>query len=370
MPDDGPDGDRRGDCGANVAGTTRFGIWTARYDGARMEIGANGDDLVGSASQAGPIKDDGQHVVVGDYGGPGWKLDGDIAEIVIYDHALSVSDRAVVERYLGAKYGLRLARNPRSVRGLRMWLDANQFAGLGDGAPVAAWPDQSGLGSDATQSDATRRPTFRANAVNGRPAVRFDGVDDVLDAGELGLYTEGQTVFVVARTNAAQNQVLVGQHAGALNGSWYFAETSGGLRYTIINSADVRVDNDVPEQAAGDFGVWVARYDGSALRIFANGMPVGRPAEQSGAIKDDNRHVYVGSYAGPGWTFSGDIAEVLVYDRALGTTERLAIEAYLARHCGIELQRPYRKAFDEMRPKCRGRRQAPKRSQCRPSVQN
>jgi len=362
--------DHRIDYNANASSTKNFGLWTARYDGTQMDVEANGDTLPGSAPQSGAIQDANQHVIVGSYGSVGWKLRGDIAEMIVYDRALSLSERTSVEKYLGTKYGLRLARTPRSVRGLRMWLDASQISGLGEGAAVALWPDQSGLGNNSTQSDPTRQPTYHTNGAGGRPVVRFDGVDDILDAGELSLYTEGQTVFVVARSAGAQNQVLVAQHAGSLNGSWYFADTPQGLRYMIINDQNVRVDDVVPARVVDDLGVWTARYDGQTLRIFANGVPVGSPAPQSGPIKDDNRHVYIGNYAGPGWSFSGDISQVVVFDRALGTADRLAVESYLAGHCGIELERPFRKVFDGTRRKCSGRRSASGRSECQSSVQN
>ncbi len=360
----------RVDYNASVAGVTNFGIWTARYTGGRMDIAVAGRDLSGNGAQSGLIKDDNQHVVVGDYGGPGWKLDGDVAEIIVYNRSLSAIERTAVENYLGTKYALRLARTPQTVRGLRMWLDSTQFAGVANGAAVDLWEDQSGLGNNAVQSDPTRRPTYRESVLHEPPVVRFDGVDDLLDAGELGLYTEGQTIFVVARSNTAANQVLVGQHAGSLNGSWYFADTPQGLRYMVINSADVRVDSVAPEQVANNFGLWVARYDGKSLRIFANGTPVGAPVNQSGAIKDDNRHVYVGNYAGPGWTFNGDIAEVLVYDRALDPSERWVVEDYLAQSCGVQLQRRVGNVLDGTRFACRGKRHTPNHPECQFSAKN
>ena len=41
--------------------------------------------------------------------------------------------------------------------------------------PVTRWIDGSGFGRDLTAFDSASAPTFRANAVNGVPAVEFDG---------------------------------------------------------------------------------------------------------------------------------------------------------------------------------------------------
>ena len=47
-----------------------------------------------------------------------------------------------------------------------------------DGTAVATWADRSGNGNDFTES--TNQPTFKASWLNGKPAVKFDGANDVL----------------------------------------------------------------------------------------------------------------------------------------------------------------------------------------------
>lgn len=51
---------------------------------------------------------------------------------------------------------------------------------LGSGSAVSAWGDQSANAAHFTQATAGFQPTFVASAVNGQPAIQFDGVDDVL----------------------------------------------------------------------------------------------------------------------------------------------------------------------------------------------
>ena len=47
-----------------------------------------------------------------------------------------------------------------------------------DGTAVSTWGDRSGNNNDFTE--ATNQPTFKASWLNGKPAVEFDGVDDVM----------------------------------------------------------------------------------------------------------------------------------------------------------------------------------------------
>ena len=47
-----------------------------------------------------------------------------------------------------------------------------------DGSSVATWGDRSGNGNDFTE--ATNQPTFKQSWLNGKPAVEFDGSNDVM----------------------------------------------------------------------------------------------------------------------------------------------------------------------------------------------
>jgi hypothetical protein len=63
---------------------------------------------------------------------------------------------------------------------LVLWLKADSLNKIGDGGAVAVWPDSSRNGLDPFQDESGKRPVWKAKAVNGLPAVRFDGADDHL----------------------------------------------------------------------------------------------------------------------------------------------------------------------------------------------
>ena len=84
--------------------------------------------------------------------------------------------------------------------GMRLWLRAD--GGLGVGS-VAGWPDQSGNNNAAVQSDSSKQPTLVANALNGRPVVRFNGgqwlnLPDLMPAATA---TAGEGFVVVKTAN-------------------------------------------------------------------------------------------------------------------------------------------------------------------------
>src|SRR3954464_9443177 len=73
--------------------------------------------------------------------------------------------------------------------GLKLWLKADAGVTLA-GSAVAQWNDQSGNNANASQAVAAQQPAFIASAVNGKPALKFDGSNDFLT---FTLATNGNT---------------------------------------------------------------------------------------------------------------------------------------------------------------------------------
>ncbi|KKL51438.1 hypothetical protein LCGC14_2295500, partial [marine sediment metagenome] len=89
---------------------------------------------------------------------------------------------------------------------LEIHLDAGSLAGdgLGDNDPVNLWTDQSGKGHNAWPADAINAPLYVESSagLNGQPAVRFDGLDDGLELGDLSAnFPTAATLFIVATIN-------------------------------------------------------------------------------------------------------------------------------------------------------------------------
>jgi len=70
---------------------------------------------------------------------------------------------------------------PLTILGsLAWWVRADLGITIGTG--VSAWADQSGNAVNFTQGTGASQPTLVASAINGKPAVQFDGVDDRMNA--------------------------------------------------------------------------------------------------------------------------------------------------------------------------------------------
>ena len=274
--------------------------------------------------------------------GTGRAWDGDIAEIILFDTALSDFDRKGVEVYLDEKWGLGLGLRSSYGSGtfnvdtvalglttdditLVLRLDASEFTSAG---AISTWSDSSGNGYDAT---ATGDPTVVLAEQNGLAVVRQDGDDHFIVSQE---YTTG-SAFIVAKFGAttfptgSSTEGLYGANTGHGAAEMYFTGGSG------VNWANE--DGSQFENAKWFNGV--SGHTGisdPAKFNLSTGVDVSPRSFTSWAVGADR-----GFGAGRAWT--GDIAEVVVYEETLSAYNRKGVEVYLDEkwNLGIGLRAAY-----------------------------
>jgi hypothetical protein len=231
--------------------------------------------------------------------------------------------------------------NPDQVAGLKLWLKGDDVTGV-DGDPVTTWTDASGLLHDASQSTSALKPTLQsdgASQINGHNVVRFDGVDDVLEAADhadLEMNTDS-TIFVVARvTNFSANRTFVAKDAGAAAAGaiWFAVATTSGK--PVVDrpfiEAGVAATNGL---AAATPTLVTAHVSGTTVSHFKDGVANGTDVLATGTAT--NIPLRIGAFYTSSYThfMLGDIAEVAIYNVSLSAGDRGAIEAGLKSKYGI-----------------------------------
>src|SRR3990167_1190365 len=91
--------------------------------------------------------------------------------------------------------------DPRRISNLVAWFKADSLLNFNDNDVVGTWLDSSGKGNHATQTTAGNKPLYKTNIQNGKPIVRFDGVDDwmSLTNDPLGTGAQPMTVSVALK---------------------------------------------------------------------------------------------------------------------------------------------------------------------------
>jgi len=228
-----------------------------------------------------------------------------------------------------------------------LWLQADMLPAAGDGKPLAAWPDASPAHHDAAQATAGLQPTYTATGwPGGKPAVRFAGAQ-YLNNNALALPAVSTMIAVVRDT---------GTKTTYCSGIFYSKGGDNSLCTKQAQEPGGFSDDDVQPTGA-DITATAIDYGGSPALPGHRNL-AGRPAILStvyGAgstrafvdncfeLQDQARGAagtgyYIGSRnAEMGRYLIGDVAEVLVYARALNGTELAAVNAYLAAKWAVPL---------------------------------
>lgn len=205
--------------------------------------------------------------------------------------------------------------------GLHLWLRAD--AGVdAPGNRMARWADQSGNGRNASMATLSRQPFFIASALNGRPVVRFTGAESMY----LDVFAQPTTfsVFAVGKnSNPSESfSMILGPGGNAPNNQLRWENGSQALF--------VGTGNNLPiiTSSIGNTRIYhalSALYNGSVMNVYRDG---GFVSSSGFSTTGPWTLASVGSWYST-YFMQGDLAEVIIYDRALSESERLTVNAYL-----------------------------------------
>jgi tetratricopeptide (TPR) repeat protein len=241
----------------------------------------------------------------------------------------------------------------RVVKGLELWLDAarlnaaRQAGGLAPlkaGNEVETWFDNSGKGRHVGQAVQAARP--RLVQVGQDWLIRFDGIDDHLRCTGLNRSLDACTIFLVAAPHAnpgGHRAFLAANEAGRRDFETGFNLDLGpgaSTRFDFLNVegrgfsfAHNLLNTPSPFGTLHVLELVVAPE--KPVRLFLDGKPSGERPFGPAPLRLDE--ITVGArYCpdGPGVPdirafLQGDIAEVLVYNRALSADETKSVRQYL-----------------------------------------
>ena len=226
------------------------------------------------------------------------------------------------------------------TNGLVLDLDASKLD-LNDNDAVATWPDQSGLGNDAEQTSGSSQPTYKANVLNSLPVVDFGNNSDYLVVPHHGsLNVTNITVFLVVMVKSAGlSNFEAFVHKGPNEAYQLFAGDSSAYRPWM--RLDISGTTDVGRGAGSllarnEFTVQSWRYDGDYGEFRVDGQGEWLDGSASGDIDPSSSDLgifYQSTFTTN--TIGGQLAQLVIYDRALTTVERDDVESHLASKWGL-----------------------------------
>lgn len=231
--------------------------------------------------------------------------------------------------------------SPIHIDSLTLWLSADQQTGYADAAVVSPWTDISGRAQAC--SEATNKPTYRTNVINGKATVRFDGTNDKLNSAAalstfatVAVYTAFAVIKTPGAFAAGASVCGIANSVGLLG-----AENASNCRFGLLldstgNLRALNYDSGGQDSIAYGSALSVAtsylvtwRHSGGNLYIQVNN---GAEASVASIDTDNLDAVLTLGYldsAGTDYFGACDIAEMIMYDAALDATDILRVKNYL-----------------------------------------
>jgi hypothetical protein len=264
---------------------------------------------------AGAVENNAAATSVGTQGGGTYGFwNGDIAEIIVYNSAISTADRARVEAYLAAKWG---------ISGVHAQATATSD-------PVGYWGDKSGNARHATQSTAGYRGVVGTQGT--RRAITLDGTDDHLLLGNLSAAfpTAGEVVTAYA-LNAVDSAYTVYQTSDNSNSDVFGSLTfAGAFRNTRLQGLTFTGPSSIGTH------LWGVSSQSSGYNLWVEGSQAfTTTSDHTGGTN----HAIGMRSASPGanQAINGKLLEVCAFNRVLSTAERGRLNLYFAAKWGITL---------------------------------
>ena len=209
---------------------------------------------------------------------------------------------------------------PFPTANLQLWLRADGVE-LTDGK-VSRWYDLSPNQYEIVQTNAAARPIVAENALNGHPALTFNGTTNHLTGGDiLDLGTDSWTWFVIAQ-NVKSGWIFSKSKNGAYPSKYGHANT-----YFIYRNADnVSLRNTFALNTnASLYSCWENDIKSLSNTFYINGIENSIVSIQSTNMQSDYDFL-VG--AGEGAYCKGQIAEIIAFN-TVDSALRCKVNEYL-----------------------------------------
>jgi len=219
-----------------------------------------------------------------------------------------------------------------AIPGLAVWFRADSGVTV-SGNNVVQINDLSGNGRHAYQNDPLLQPLLINNRLNGNPVFRFDGSNDFIGTFDFAVpLAQANTYFFVWRISGSNvangNQVLISGASGFTNTIAY--TTTAPTRLNIIAGRTIGYNKTIPFRHQ----ITTALFNTTASNIRENGVSqplfngtTTTPSTDVGTLSLSK--LIIGSLYGTGNFLNAEVAEVLVYNANLTTTQRFQVEQYL-----------------------------------------
>ena len=226
---------------------------------------------------------------------------------------------------------------PSAMLGLQAWFAADSLK-VGNGNPIDTVKAINNEFLFVAQPTTTNKPILVDNVLNGKPVMRFDGVDDYLNGGNiLNFGNTGQTVFIIGKSINANGSFYAKSSVSEIASRHAILFSGGSIYYVYQDNSPHYLFTPSPLNTYTIISSNINSQLGKA-DLFINGEKKDSENISKTYSMNSNYLFLIGGYNTatgtttppyPGFYLNGDIAEIIIYNRSLNQIERQEIENYL-----------------------------------------
>jgi hypothetical protein len=342
----------------------------------KIALYVNGTTRASGATQSAAITVTNTLYINGRAGANNLSYNTYLAELIIYNIAVTTTQRQQIEGYLAHKWGLTGYYDssiPLSIPGCQLWLDAadSSTVAFSSGSNISSWTNKGIVSTTATPTRGASANQITYVTVSGYPGVYINNNGSI----QYNASTYSQLTVQSNFQDTADYSVFAVVNLSNV--------TNGGFQTIYLNSRGTSGETRSPNFGAG----WSIEFNADGTNRMIDGAFIGTGRLQTALISSSsaltaytNSSVYgsatngvtrdstdVGPLPMIGGAFqilgtisdnrfaTGYFHEILFYNSALTTTQRQTIEGYLSKKWGIGSSSsiPSTHPFSSIRPHLR-----------------
>lgn len=229
---------------------------------------------------------------------------------------------------------------PEDASGLLLRFSAGSLSAQAPGGAVSQWKDSVGgveLAAGPVQ------PRYKADGINGKPALGFASGQEYFSGETPALGgDEGLTVFIVCKPSSAAGMLASQGRRWNVRGTQFNVQPGTGNK--ILQDVKATWLSKYGEKLNGQaFCLVGVAAPGQHTMAYVNGEMVAQSKEALTEFSPGDEPLLIGNIpsviaeSGAQFAFSGEIAEVLIYGRALSDDERKQVTLELMEEYGLHL---------------------------------
>ena len=228
----------------------------------------------------------------------------------------------------GKNLGYTIPFFPTDIAGCNVWFRADSLS-QSDGTDVTLWEDEGSNGYDADDSANSAPPAYvlSDSTLNNMPCIDWASGEE-LDVATMTAYVDFTWYIVFKQTGTNDQYEKLIDSNGA--GTAVFRSTTSTTQW---GGGAYQAHPYLTQNAGFTDGVWhimVFQRDGTDQNVWADGGSIVTRASQPTTAVNTGQWMIGHRYnASPVQNFEGRMAEIIMYDSALGTSDREAVRDYL-----------------------------------------